>query len=56
MHVDDGSNVTLVASPALLHNVIQTNKKVGNAGRGTAKTTHTGDVHMFLATHNKKCY
>ena len=52
--VDGGSNVTLVTSPSLLHNVMQTTNEIGNTGGGTAKTTHSGDLHMLLKTVDKK--
>ena len=54
MYFDAGSNVTLVASNPLLHNVMQTNNEVGNIGRGTAKTTHIGGLHMLLETIYKQ--
>ena len=53
MYVDGGSNVMLVASPSLLHNLIQTNNKVCNTGGDASKNTHTGYLYMLLATHNK---
>ena len=55
-HMDGGSNATLVSYPSLLQNVKQTNNKAGSAREGTAKTTHTGDLHMPLETDNKKHY
>ena len=54
MHAGSGSNVVLVASPSLLHNVKQTSSKVGNAGGGANKTTHAGDLRMLLETHDRK--
>ena len=54
MRVDCGSNVMLVTSPSLLHDVVQTSNWIGSTGGGTAKTTHTGDLHMLLETHNKQ--
>ena len=52
-HVDEGSNVILVTSPSLLHNVIKTTNEVGNTGGGAASTTHTGELHMLLDTPTK---
>ena len=46
MHVDSGSNVTLVASLSLFHNFIKISNKAGNTGGVTAKTTHTGDLNV----------
>ena len=54
MRVDGGSNVTLVTYSSLFHNAKQTNNKIGNTGEGTAKTTHTEDLSMMLATDNEK--
>ena len=53
MHMNCGSNIMLVTSPSLLHNSIQTGSKVGNTGRGAAKNTRIGYLHMILETHNK---
>ena len=33
---------------------MQTTNEIGNTGGGTAKTTHTGDLHMLLKTVDKK--
>ena len=50
MHVDVGSNVILVTSPSLLHNVIKTTNKVSNTGGGTVCTTHIDKLRMLLDT------
>ena len=31
----------------------ETENEVGNTGRGSAQTTHAGDLHMFLETVDK---
>ena len=54
MHADGGSNVILVTSPSLLHNVIKTTNKICNTGGSTASISHTGELHMLLDTPNKK--
>ena len=54
-HVDSGSNVMLVTSPAMLHNVTSCDKTVGNTGGGNVATTHIGELHLLLETSlNKK--
>ena len=52
--VDGSSKVMIVASTSLIHSFMQTSNNVGDTGGGSAKTTHTVDLHMLLETHNYK--